>query len=54
MYNAHLVRRARKGGFPVLISVLKNSPAGVGDVGSIPGSGRSSAEGKGNPLGYLA
>ena len=31
-------------------SVVKNPPANVGDVGSVPGSGRSSGEGKGNPL----
>ena len=46
------MRRDRKGGFPVFISVLKNSPADVGDVGSILGSGRSSEEGNGNPLWY--
>ena len=46
------MRRDRKGGFPVFISVLKNSPADVGDVGSILGSGRSSEEGNGNPLYY--
>ena len=31
-------------------SVVKNPPANAGNVGSIPGSGRSSAEGNGNPL----
>ena len=34
-------------------SVVKNLPANAGDaedVGSIPGSGRSSGEGNGNPL----
>ena len=31
-------------------SVVKNLPANAGDVGSIPGSGRSPGEGKGNPL----
>ena len=34
-------------------TVLKNLPASAGDaqdVGSIPGSGRSSGEGNGNPL----
>ena len=34
-------------------SVVKNLPANAGDaedVGSIPGSGRSSGEGHGNPL----
>ena len=33
-------------------SVLKNLPANLGDTGSIPGSGRCSGEGKGNPLLY--
>ena len=31
---------------------VKNSPANAGDSGSIPGSGRSPAEGDGNPLQY--
>ena len=30
--------------------VLKNLPADAGDVSLIPGSGRSSGEGNGNPL----
>ena len=30
--------------------VVKNSPANSGDLGSIPGSGRSPGEGNGNPL----
>ena len=46
------MREDRKGGFPAFISVLKNPPADGGDVGSIPGSGRSSQEGNGNPLWY--
>ena len=33
-------------------SVVKNPPANTGDTGSIPGSGRSSGEGNGNPLQY--
>ena len=36
--------------------VVKNLPANAGDIGdvsSIPGSGRSSGEGHGNPLQYL-
>ena len=33
-------------------SVVKNSPANVGDAGLIPGSGRSPGEGNGNPLQY--
>ena len=33
-------------------SVVKNTPAGAGDVGSIPGSRRSPGEEKGNPLQY--
>ena len=31
-------------------SVVKNPPTSVGDVGWIPGFGRSHGEGKGNPL----
>ena len=31
-------------------SALKNLPANAGDVGWIPGLGRSSGEGNGNPL----
>ena len=41
-------------GFPVG-SVVKNLPTNsgaVGDVGSIPGLGRSAGEGKGYPLHY--
>ena len=30
--------------------MLKNQPANAGDVGSIPGSGRSPGEGNDNPL----
>jgi len=30
-------------------SVVKNPPAKVGDVGSIPGLGRTPKEGNGNP-----
>ena len=37
------------GGFP-RGSVVKNQPADARDVGSIPGSGRSSGGGNGNPL----
>ena len=33
-------------------SGVKNLPASAGDVGSIPGLGRSSGEGKGNPFQY--
>ena len=33
-------------------SVVKNSPANAGDTSSIPGLGRSLAEGNGNPLLY--
>ena len=32
--------------------MLKNLPANAGDVGLIPGSGRSSGVGNGNPLQY--
>ena len=33
-------------------SVVKNPPANVGDVGSIPGLGRSPGGGNSNPLQY--
>ena len=33
-------------------SVIKNPPANVGNVGSIPGLGRSPGEGHGNPPQY--
>ena len=33
-------------------SVVKNPPVNAGDLGSIPGLGRSSGEGKGYPLQY--
>ena len=39
----------RPQGFPDDL-VVKNLPANAGDRGSIPGSGRSSGEGNGNPL----
>ena len=32
--------------------MVKNSPANVGDMGSIPGLGRSLGEGNGNSLQY--
>ena len=32
--------------------MVKNSPANAGVLGSIPGLGRSSGEGNGNPLQY--
>ena len=38
-------------GFPGS-SVVKNPPANVGDMGLIPGSGRSPGGGYGNPLQY--
>ena len=33
-------------------AVVKNAPANVRDMNSIPGSGRSPGEGNGNPLQY--
>ena len=32
--------------------VVKNQPASAGDMGSIPGPGRSPGEGNGSPLQY--
>ena len=34
-------------------SIVKNPPANVGDMGSIPGSERFPGEGNGNPLQYF-
>ena len=36
-----------------VVLVVKNPPTSAGDVGSIPGLGRSPGEGHGNPLQYL-
>ena len=33
-----------------MVPVVKNLPATIGDMGSIPGLGRSSGVGNGNPL----
>ena len=33
-------------------SAVKNLPANAGDMGLVPGSGRSPGEGNGNPLQY--
>ena len=33
-------------------SLVKNPPTNSGDLGSVPGSGRSPGEGSGNPLQY--
>ena len=43
----HLYRWASPGG-----SAVKNPPASAGDIGSIPGLGRSPEVGHGNPLQY--
>ena len=37
---------------PKFAEVIKTPPANAGDMGSIPGSGRSPGEGNGNPLQY--
>ena len=36
----------------ILGSVVMNLPANAGDIGLVPGSGRSPGEGNGNPLQY--
>ena len=48
--NASFLRAVGKGFLGD--SVVKNPPANVGDVGSIPGSGRSPGGGNGNLLQY--
>ena len=45
------LKECLKMGFPGG-SAVKNLSANTGDVGSIPGSGRSPGEGNGNPLRY--
>ena len=47
----HLERIMKDLGFPSG-TVVKNPPVNVGEVGSIPGSGRSLGEGNSNPLQY--
>ena len=51
--RTRLKRLSNRGGrwLPRWLGV-KNPPASAGDTGSIPGSGRSPGEGKGNPLQY--
>ena len=46
-----IIQTKEKGGFPGG-SEIKASACNVGDLGSIPGSGRSPGEGNGNPLQY--
>ena len=48
-FQANIFRRWK--GFPGG-SVVKNPPASAGDVGSLPGLGRSPGEGNDNPLQY--
>ena len=45
-YEASMVQGSPAG------SVVKNLPANAGDMGLIPGSGRSPGEGNGNTLNY--
>ena len=54
MLNIYITSNVYTGSFPGS-SVVKNPPASAGDArdpGSIPGSGRSSGEGNGEPLQY--
>ena len=37
-------------GTSLVLQTVKNLPANAGNMGSIPASGRSPGEGKGNPL----
>ena len=51
--GSHLLSCTIPDGFGFLgSSVIKNPPANAGDVGLIPGSGRSPGEGHGNPIQY--
>ena len=47
----HSIAQPQNGGFPGG-AVVKNPPAKAGDVGPIPGSGRSPGGGNDNPLQY--
>ena len=49
--NSNSLNLKEKVGFPGG-AMVKNLPPSAGDSGSIPGSGRSSGEGNGNPLQY--
>ena len=49
--NTFMIEYRALEGFPGG-SVVKNRPANTGELGLIPGSGRSPAEGNGNPLQY--
>ena len=51
MVSSHLVEFTVEEGFPGG-SEGKASACNAGDLGSIPGSGRSPGEGNGNPLQY--
>ena len=55
--NLNISINVLKNGFPRWLSgknktKQKNPPANKGDMGSIPGLGRSSGEGNGNPFQY--
>ena len=50
--NLAYIPFARREGF-LGGSVVKNLPANAGDVGSIPGLGRSPGGGNGNPLQWI-
>ena len=49
--NLPILTSAQRVGVPG-DSLVNNPPASTGDMGSIPGSGRSPGEGNGNPLQY--
>ena len=49
MFWGHAFKR----GTPLVAQTVKNLPADAGDLGSVPGSGRSPEEGNGNPLQYF-
>ena len=52
--QSHLLENVNNGSSRVVKNhlVVKNLPANAGDMGSIPGSGRSPGDGNGNPLQY--
>ena len=46
------MRHVQREGASLLVQMIKNLPANVRDLGSIPGSRRSPGGGNGNPLQY--
>ena len=52
MNQVNICNALKEGGASQAVLVVKNPPANAGDLGLIPGLGRSPGEGHGNPLQY--